>query len=69
MAGGKANCDWSIVYVGLVSGSASLLLVLLCCMTTCKKKIVKIRTKTKYRRLNTSDAMELGGEANALRSH
>ena len=69
MAGGKANCDWSIVYVGLVSGSATLLLVLLCCMTTCKKKIVKIRTKTKYRRLNTSDAMELGGEANALRSH
>ena len=63
LAGGKANCDWSIVYVGLVSGSATLLTVLCCCMTTCKKKIVKIRTKTKYRRLNTSDAMELGGEA------
>ena len=68
VGGGKPNCDWSLVYVGLVSGSATLLLVICCCMTTCKKKIVKIRTKTKYRRLNTSDAMELGGEADAFRS-
>ena len=66
MAGGRPNCDWSLVYVGLVSGSASLLLVICCCMTACKKKIVKIRTKTRYRRLNTSDAMELGGETNTL---
>ena len=66
LLGGSSNCDWSLVYVGLVSGSATLLLVLCCCMTSCKKKIVKIRTKTKYRRLNTSDAMELGGETNTL---
>ena len=66
LLGGRSNCDWSLVYVGLISGSASLLLVLCCCMTTCRKKIVKIRTKTKYRRLNTSEAMELGGETNTL---
>ena len=68
LLGGRSNCDWSLVYVGLISGSASLLLVLCCCMTTCRKKIVKIRTKTKYRRLNTSEAMELGGETEASRS-
>lgn len=59
---GQSNCDWSLVYVGLFSGSASLLLMICCCMSTCKRKIVKIRSKTKYRRLNTTDTMELGDE-------
>ena len=62
LLGGQSNCDWSLVYVWLVSGSAALLLMICCCMSNCKKKIVKIRTKSKYSRLNTTDSMELGGE-------
>ena len=61
MMGGQPNCDWSLVYVGLAAGSVVLIIIVCCCLTTCKRKVVKLRAKRKYSRLNTGDNVEMRG--------
>ena len=61
MLGGLPNCDWSLVYVGLAAGSLVLMIIVCCCLTTCKRKVVKMRAKRKYSRLNNGDNVEMRG--------
>ena len=59
LGGAAPNCDWSVVYVGL-AGAASAVGLLVCCfLTSCRRKVVKIRAKRKYTRLSTADNIEM----------
>jgi len=59
LGSGEANCEWSLVYVSLAAGTCVLLVLVCCCLTTCKRKVVKMRAKRKYTRLSTADNIEM----------
>ena len=66
-AGAESNCDWSVVYVGLVTASLIFLILSCCCYGTCRRKVVKIRSKRqRYSRLNTTDNIEMTGDNESL---
>jgi len=58
--GGEPNCDWSVVYVCVITGIISMMCFVCCCLASCKKSSAKSRSVRKYARLNTADdSMEM----------
>ena len=59
LGGAEPNCDWSVVYVGLAGAASAVGLLVCCCLTSCRRKVVKMRAKRKYTRLSTADNIEM----------
>jgi len=65
---GETNCDWSVVYVCVISGVCLSVSAFLCCLVSCRRTVSPPRPSRRYSRLNTTEpGMELpGGDRTVL---